>query len=51
VSTASFSLTGSTYLNPTANINLSAGDYISIQTRGGTDVNNPTVTLYVKWRK
>lgn len=51
VSTTSFSLTGSTYLNPTANINLSAGDYISIQTRGGTDVNNPTVTLYVKWRK
>lgn len=51
VSTNTFSLNGYTYLNSTANINVSAGDYITVSSNGGADVNNPTVTLYLKWRK
>lgn len=50
--TSTFSLVGGEYSSNIANIDVDAGDYIAIFVRNaGNDVNNPTVTLHLKWRE
>ena len=47
-----FNLAANTYTNTTTNINFNAGDFLNVfVVNAGIDVNDPSVLLFIKWRK
>ena len=47
-----FNLISNVYTNTTTNINFNAGDFVNVfATNVGNDVNDPSITLFIKWRK
>jgi hypothetical protein len=50
-STTSFNLAAGRFSKTDNNVNFSAGNYINVIGIGGTSVNDPTVTIWVKRRK
>lgn len=47
-----FNLSGGSFLLTSYNIDFNAGDYLSVKaTANGAGVNDPTVIIWVKWRK
>lgn len=51
INTNTFSLTALNYSSTTTNIDITAGNYITIFTPNDTSVNSPTVILHIKWRE
>jgi hypothetical protein len=52
ISTTTFNLVNWKFLKTDYNVNFSAGDYINVRTpSAGGNVTDPTVTVWVKWRR
>lgn len=52
VSTNSFNLVGNSYSNSSWNVDVSAGDYVTVGAQAALgQVVNPTVTIWIKWRE